>query len=592
MLAGALAVPVVAGGAVGVAPAAQAAPGPEVTRLWLVEAATGKRLTALDRDHQVLELPFLPGGLSIEAEADAETGSVVFQVASAPVRTEDVVPYALAGDAAGAFTPFAPLRTPGAVKVGARPWSQDGGKGVQGPLLERTVHLRQADLVVDDPSDRADAVPGDGTCARPGVLKPTAAGKAAAGRASAGKGAALVLPGAGGVVVPGIGSGCSLRAAIEESNALPGRQTIAVDGRVGTYRLTRGELRITDDVGLHGHAAPMVDAERRSRVLSITGTPQDELLVDVSGVQLANGVVDFTERGGVVFVDAALLQMSRSSVLGGQANYGGGIYLQHGGDLLLTESVVSGNTAGEPGDFDGGGATQRGGGVFNLGGKATIRSSAIVDNLAVRGGGLSNKGGTMTVENSTVSDNEALKSGGGIDNTSNDTAIGVLHVNYSTISHNAAGVLPHVDLEERSGGGIHNAAKAFVANSIVARNTDPWQPGDPKHAPDCRSAVPNAFKSQRGNVVGVLSATCDLRDHSWGDTSFVKHGTPAAPLDPGVSAWLTHWPVPHHPLLASSVAQGWATSSTSSLLPCPATDVAGRPRPVGTPCDAGAYERP
>src|SRR5690606_25010235 len=45
--------------------------------------------------------------------------------------------------------------------------------------------------------------------------------------------------------LPGMRTGCTLRAAIEEANALAGAQTISIDGRIGTYALTKGELVIT-----------------------------------------------------------------------------------------------------------------------------------------------------------------------------------------------------------------------------------------------------------------------------------------------------------------------------------------------------------
>ena len=64
-------------------------------------------------------------------------------------------------------------------------------------------------------------------------------------------------------------------------------------------------------------------------------------------MRFANGLVDTSDRGGVVLVDAALLQLSTSEVTGGQANYGGGIYLQNGGDRL---AITVG--APEPGSYE------------------------------------------------------------------------------------------------------------------------------------------------------------------------------------------------------------------------------------------------
>ncbi|PPK98862.1 hypothetical protein CLV92_101563 [Kineococcus xinjiangensis] len=587
-------------------PSALAAEGPEILHLWLVDATTDTRLVELE-DYQTIDLAFAPEQLSVEAEVDSETGSVVFELGYVAVRTENVAPYALNGDAAGDIHPHPALSTPGWITVGAQPFAQDAAGGAAGAEVVRNLYLRQPDFVVSSTADRRDAWPGDGSCraARPGTpasaeaAPPDSGPDAPASRLST-LDAVGALPEATPTVRPGRPpfrplpvkrTGCALRAALEEANALPGRQTISVDGRVGPYLLTLGELRITDDVALHGHERPVVDAELRSRVLSVSGTAADEPIVDVDGVDLANGRVGTSDRGGVLHVEAALLQLSNSVVRGGSANFGGGIYLQSGGDLTLTRSVVRGNSAGHPESFRGGGFTQRGGGISNLGGHVVVRSSAVVDNVAVRGGGISNFGGTLRVENSTVAGNEAKTHGGGMENRPNAGAAGVLHVSFSTIAHNRAGTSPHAGVEDRGGGGVYNRSTAFIASSVLARNTDPLPTVDARHAPDCYSPQEHAFTSFRGNVVGVLSATCDLGDYSWGDTRFLSHGTPGAPLDPGLAPFRSDSPLPHYELLAGSVAVDVGARPDATLYPCPDLDVRDRPRPVGASCDAGSVER-
>ena len=52
---------------------------PEVTDFWLIDAATDTRLYKLD-NYQTINLAFVPGQLSIEAEADGDTQSVSFTI--------------------------------------------------------------------------------------------------------------------------------------------------------------------------------------------------------------------------------------------------------------------------------------------------------------------------------------------------------------------------------------------------------------------------------------------------------------------------------------------------------------------------------
>jgi VCBS repeat-containing protein len=71
----------------------------------------------------------------------------------------------------------------------------------------------------------------------------------------------------------------------------------------------------------------------------------------------------------------------------------------------VLNSTISGNSVGS-------GNIGQGGGIYNLGGTATVINSTVSGNSALSGGGITSQG-TLTVINSTVSGNSAL-SGGGI----------------------------------------------------------------------------------------------------------------------------------------------------------------------------------
>lgn len=385
---------------------------------------------------------------------------------------------------------------------------------------------------------------------------------------------------------------CTLRAAIEEANALPGRQSILLDSPKGPFTLHHGQLDVTDGVDVIGHGGrAVVDAQGVGRVLFVNG----DHIVNLRSLELANGnptVGDSGARGGALWVREAHVQMSDSVVRDSRANFGGGIYVDGDGRLTLTASALRDNIAGTPDDgISGGGVTQRGGGLFNLEGVVTISNSAVFDNLAVRGGGLSNFGGTLRVENTSVIDNEALALGGGIENFDNAGETGVLHLSFATVAHNAAGTSGAPPADHRVGGGLYNAATAFVASSILAGNTDAHAAGQPLHAPDCHSPTTHAFTSFRHNVVGVLNANCELADVTWGTTAWIDHGTENAPLDPGLTGKLA-WDHRHYRMITtSSPAVDAAATQSASLYPCPDTDSRDRVRPVGDGCDVGAVER-
>ena len=564
--------------------AAQTAGVPEITDFWLIDAATNTRLFRLN-DYQTLNLAFIPAQLSIEAAADGDTQSVNFTVDNVAAALHNVAPYAIGSDTDGDFDPVPSLREPGWVRITATPYAGPNASGAAGALTELRLYKLKTDFVVDSVTDLSDAMPGDGKCEAL-ELRPVERGAAPR----------VVTPGFGPTTVSvappllDVRKTCTLRAAIEEANALPGRQTISLDGRnARTYKLSRGQLSVTDALAIYGHERPTIDAERRSRTMKLLGPEGGSILVDLNDLDLANGVADFAERGGVMSIQRATAQIFNSVIRGGQANFGGGIYLQDGGNATLSTTVLKDNKAGTPESFGGGGATQRGGGIFNLEGSVTIRHSAIVDNFAVRGGGVSNYGGLMRIENSSVMDNEARSLGGGIENRHNGESRGRLHISFSTITGNRAATSTADPANARTGGGIHNAGWAYMASSILAGNTEQYGASNPLTSPDCYSPTQYDFKSFRNNIVGVINGNCSFGDYSSGTGAGIRSGTDLSPMNPLLGNRLNQ-PLPYRTPLAASPAidQG---GTASAIYPCPSKDSRGGPRPVGAGCDIGAVER-
>ncbi|MGB0133515.1 choice-of-anchor Q domain-containing protein [Dokdonella sp.] len=221
--------------------------------------------------------------------------------------------------------------------------------------------LQAADFLVDTPADSVDSLPGDGLCA------------------------------------DALGT-CSLRAAIMETNALAGTDT--VDIPAGTYSLTRagsgenesvsGDLDITDDLILLGAdvSTTIIDAGALDRVLDLRSAPMRTIAVQ--GLTLRNGHLP----AGAPLVDG-----------------GGGLMVGIGVQLGLTDVVVADNHM-----------TQHTGGVAidNRGCLQALRTR-IVNNTdtAATGSGFSSSGGVSTtgedsclvLEDSELSGNRGDQSG-------------------------------------------------------------------------------------------------------------------------------------------------------------------------------------
>jgi hypothetical protein len=233
--------------------------------------------------------------------------------------------------------------------------------------------------------------------------------------------------------------------------------------------LTTGQLTIAKDLTITGRGQDntILDGNAGHRPFFLSGHA-----VVISGMTIRNGYAaadcDFSNPyqvfcGGGIFVDDADLTLSDSTVSGNSAGDsvgkadGGGIF-NRGGNLTLNYSDVSGNAAHEgwgdpaeepyPGD---------GGGILNSGGTVTLNHSTVTGNSASGyGGGIFSSNGTVTLNHSTVSGNHGSSLGGGIYH-----AHGALASIGSTIRDNQAG----------HGGGVFSEGDATLTDSIVSGNS-------------------------------------------------------------------------------------------------------------------------
>jgi CSLREA domain-containing protein len=196
---------------------------------------------------------------------------------------------------------------------------------------------------------------------------------------------------------------CTLRAAIQEANALLGADVVRLPA--GNYLLARagtgedhgatGDLDITSSISITGDGAAttIVDADHGDRVFDILATGA----AVITGVTIQNGAAD---DGAGIRVGGGTLKLVESAVTGNQASDAGGGIDNDVGVLELVRTTVSGNVA-----------HGSGGGLANSG-TAELRNATVSGNTAdVGGGGLFNLG-TATLNNATVTGNTLT----GVDN--------------------------------------------------------------------------------------------------------------------------------------------------------------------------------
>ena len=318
---------------------------------------------------------------------------------------------------------------------------------------------------------------------------------------------------------------CSLRAAIDEANALPGMQIVKLGAQQG-YHLERmgpgedanatGDLDITSDIVIKARGS-RIGASDQDRVFDVTsggrlrimaalvtdGSVRDEsggafrsagrLVIERTTVDDNHARGDGAS-GGAVFNDGGHLVVRESRLTDNAATRAGGAVEANAGTTTITDSYLGRNSTGD-GPGNGGAlhltgegtvnvhgstvgrnvAAAEGGGLWNSAvGTMTVRDSFVQRNEArgddadMGGGGIYNDGGTLVVEGSAVQMNKASGesgSGGGILNNGGD-----LKVRFTSVQGNRS---------NRAGGGIEVVAgMTTVDDSYLGRNHTGANPGN------------------------------------------------------------------------------------------------------------------
>jgi len=249
------------------------------------------------------------------------------------------------------------------------------------------------------------------------------------------------------VIIPAVFIYCTLRAAVEEANGLPGEDIIVLGS--GTYRLTlagrnedaaaTGDLDITDSVQIIGAGADktIIDADGLDRVFDIHGSNTRIILSDLTISHGNEGQGAGIRNRGNLTLNRVILRDNRTG--GNTSNHRGGA-LYTSSRCRLTNCSLTRNQAG------------LGGAIYNSSaGNLTISAATLSQNRALQGGALFN-GGTASLTNTTIGGNRADFLGGGLFNA-------------------GQGKLIHCTIAENKGGGLYNSSKLTIANSIISGNS-------------------------------------------------------------------------------------------------------------------------
>jgi len=145
---------------------------------------------------------------------------------------------------------------------------------------------------------------------------------------------------------PGNGSQCTLRAAIQEVNAVAGTETISFDPNLNgaTITLNSALPDLLSSVNIVGPGASLITIERSAapgtpnfRILNI---PSGLINVSISGLTLRNGKED-SDGGGIR--NLGNLTITATNISGNSALSGGAIFSGEHSKLTVSNSEISGN---------------------------------------------------------------------------------------------------------------------------------------------------------------------------------------------------------------------------------------------------------
>lgn len=235
--------------------------------------------------------------------------------------------------------------------------------------------------------------------------------------------------------------GCSLRAALQQANSLPGEDVIILGSNVyelslsgrGEDEASAGDLDVTDHVIIRGDGNTVIDAKGQDRIFDVHAPDGSGLRFTLQGITLTGGN-SFNEPGGAIYLRAIDNEKHLAS------------------DVLLEDLVLRLNDAG----------SSHGGGLAvadRSNGWVTLRRVTLEENQA-RNGGAVHLVRNVEMVDSLIRLNSASEGGGGIFQASSDKPASRLILRKSKVLNNSG---------SRDGGGIHSLGDLEVREGSEVR---------------------------------------------------------------------------------------------------------------------------
>lgn len=249
---------------------------------------------------------------------------------------------------------------------------------------------------------------------------------------------------------------CTLREAINASNAAGSSDVSFVSGLNGTIQLSSALPEVSGNLSLHGPGASLLNVRRNSggdyRIFTIRNGTSSGPSAVLSGLTISNG---------------------QAPSLTAPYDSGGGL-LNDRGTLYLDSCVVTGNQSALT-------DSSLGGGIFNYEGTLGLQRCTVVGNNARYGGGIASQLSAglrryLDVRGSTISDNSAQGGNGGgfFSQATNSASFAEVVLSNCTFSGNSATTAGFVG---GAGGAIFNnastggQARLSLEDCTVSNNT-------------------------------------------------------------------------------------------------------------------------
>ncbi|MSP14584.1 MAG: hypothetical protein EXR62_16715 [Chloroflexi bacterium] len=278
---------------------------------------------------------------------------------------------------------------------------------------------------------------------------------------------------------------CTLRAAVQESNALPGLDIIFVP--FGTYTLSRagaaedlastGDLDLINDVDIAGAGAAITIIQGGVNWLDRIFHVMAGVVAHISGFTIRNGRLNVSygticrSAAGGGICSEGTLTVSNSTITQnvGLSDGGGGIYTNS--PLTIINSTISDNSA----------PSAYGGGIYSTS-NLTIRNSTIISNTGQSNGGGIYTYGTLIMDNTTVVSNTVTGAGGGGIINAGTASLTSSRIISNTVAGWGGGLLSLAGTVTLSntlvlsnsagtGGGLYSQTFLTLTNSLVSANT-------------------------------------------------------------------------------------------------------------------------